>query len=177
MRHPAADSPWFTFETAAASGFRAYAFSGFEEAHRAYEFEIELVHGMDDKVQFHRDRLGGREENTTCWIRTSQGWAGGQFGTMAIPRIGQEVLLAPRTGSSSLAGSSIPATRSRTLFRNTRRERSSSPYPRREGKVRCADSTSCALRTREAWKRSTLTLSKRTCMLLCTACATSPKEE
>jgi type VI secretion system secreted protein VgrG len=45
------------------------------------------------KVQFHWDREGRRDENTTCWIRASQGWAGGQFGTMAIPRIGQEVLV------------------------------------------------------------------------------------
>jgi type VI secretion system secreted protein VgrG len=45
------------------------------------------------KVQFHWDRLGGQDENTTCWIRVSQGWAGGQFGTMAIPRIGQEVVV------------------------------------------------------------------------------------
>ena len=45
------------------------------------------------KVQFHWDRLGGYDENTTCWIRVSQGWAGGQFGTMAIPRIGHEVVV------------------------------------------------------------------------------------
>jgi type VI secretion system secreted protein VgrG len=43
------------------------------------------------KVQFHWDRLGRRDENTTCWMRVSQAWAGGQFGTMAIPRIGHEV--------------------------------------------------------------------------------------
>jgi type VI secretion system secreted protein VgrG len=45
------------------------------------------------KVQFHWDRLGAWDENTTCWIRPSQGWAGGQFGALAIPRIGQEVLV------------------------------------------------------------------------------------
>ena len=45
------------------------------------------------KVQFHWDRLGGHDENTTCWIRASQGWAGGQYGTMAIPRIGHEVVV------------------------------------------------------------------------------------
>jgi uncharacterized protein involved in type VI secretion and phage assembly len=47
MRHPTADSSWFTFETSAASGFRVYAFSGVEEMHRPYEFEIELVHDLD----------------------------------------------------------------------------------------------------------------------------------
>ena len=45
------------------------------------------------KVQFHWDRQGGRDENTSCWIRVAQGWAGGQFGTMAIPRIGHEVVV------------------------------------------------------------------------------------
>jgi len=45
------------------------------------------------KVQFHWDRLGGRDEKTTCWIRVSQGWAGGQYGAMAIPRMGQEVIV------------------------------------------------------------------------------------
>jgi hypothetical protein len=45
------------------------------------------------KVQFHWDRKGVRDEKTTCWIRVSQGWAGGQFGTMAIPRIGHEVIV------------------------------------------------------------------------------------
>ena len=45
------------------------------------------------KVQFHWDRLGACDENTTCWIRVSQGWSGGQYGTMAIPRIGQEVIV------------------------------------------------------------------------------------
>jgi len=45
------------------------------------------------KVQFHWDRLGGYDERTTCWIRVSQGWAGGQYGTMAIPRIGHEVIV------------------------------------------------------------------------------------
>ncbi|MDR1889831.1 MAG: type VI secretion system tip protein VgrG, partial [Zoogloeaceae bacterium] len=45
------------------------------------------------KVQFHWDREGKRDENTTCWIRVSQGWAGSQFGTMTIPRIGHEVIV------------------------------------------------------------------------------------
>jgi type VI secretion system secreted protein VgrG len=45
------------------------------------------------KVQFHWDRLGGYDENTTCWIRVSQGWGGSLYGTMAIPRIGHEVIV------------------------------------------------------------------------------------
>ena len=46
------------------------------------------------KVQFHWDREGRYDENTTCWIRVSQGWAGAQYGGMAIPRIGHEVIVA-----------------------------------------------------------------------------------
>ncbi len=45
------------------------------------------------KVQFFWDREGKRDENTSCWIRASQGWAGTEFGIMAIPRIGQEVIV------------------------------------------------------------------------------------
>ena len=45
------------------------------------------------KVQFHWDRLGAYDENTTCWVRVSQGWGGGHYGALAIPRIGQEVVV------------------------------------------------------------------------------------
>lgn len=45
------------------------------------------------KVQFFWDREGEWDENTTCWIRVSQGWAGTGFGNMAIPRIGHEVIV------------------------------------------------------------------------------------
>ncbi len=45
------------------------------------------------RVQFHWDRHGGHDERSSCWLRVSQGWAGGGFGMMAIPRVGQEVLV------------------------------------------------------------------------------------
>ena len=44
-------------------------------------------------VQFYWDRLGKQNENSSCWIRASQPWAGGNWGAMWIPRIGQEVLV------------------------------------------------------------------------------------
>ena len=44
-------------------------------------------------VQFYWDRLGQQNENSSCWIRVSQPWAGGNWGAMWIPRIGQEVLV------------------------------------------------------------------------------------
>ena len=45
------------------------------------------------KVQFHWDRQGENNENSSCWIRVSQVWAGASWGAMYIPRIGQEVIV------------------------------------------------------------------------------------
>jgi type VI secretion system secreted protein VgrG len=45
------------------------------------------------KVQFHWDRLGQSDENSSCWIRVSQTWAGKNWGAIHIPRIGQEVIV------------------------------------------------------------------------------------
>lgn len=45
------------------------------------------------KVQFHWDRYSKADENSSCWIRVSQAWAGKNWGAMYIPRIGQEVIV------------------------------------------------------------------------------------
>jgi type VI secretion system secreted protein VgrG len=45
------------------------------------------------KVQFHWDRYGKFDENSSCWIRVSQLWAGKNWGGIHIPRIGQEVIV------------------------------------------------------------------------------------
>lgn len=45
------------------------------------------------KVQFPWDRKGKKNEESSCWIRVSQAWAGGGWGALNIPRIGQEVLV------------------------------------------------------------------------------------
>ena len=45
------------------------------------------------KVHFHWDRLGKRDESSSCWIRTSQAWAGAGWGHIQLPRIGQEVVV------------------------------------------------------------------------------------
>jgi type VI secretion system secreted protein VgrG len=45
------------------------------------------------KVLFHWDRLGEADETSSCWIRVSQSLAGKNWGSMYIPRIGQEVLV------------------------------------------------------------------------------------
>lgn len=46
------------------------------------------------KVHFHWDRRDRRNRAVSCWVRVSQGWAGGNYGALAIPRIGHEVLVA-----------------------------------------------------------------------------------
>lgn len=45
------------------------------------------------KVQFHWDQEGSNNENSSCWIRVAHGWAGKSFGSIFIPRIGQEVVV------------------------------------------------------------------------------------
>ncbi len=45
------------------------------------------------KVQFHWDRCGQQDENSSCWVRVSQNWAGKQWGGMFLPHVGQEVIV------------------------------------------------------------------------------------
>ena len=45
------------------------------------------------KVQFRWDRRGKKDENSSCWIRVSHPWAGKGWGSVATPRIGQEVIV------------------------------------------------------------------------------------
>lgn len=45
------------------------------------------------KVQFHWDRYGNRDEQSSCWIRVGQLWAGPERGVMQVPRIGEEVIV------------------------------------------------------------------------------------
>lgn len=45
------------------------------------------------KVQFHWDRYGESDENSSLWVRVAQAWAGTNWGAIFIPRIGQEVVV------------------------------------------------------------------------------------
>jgi type VI secretion system secreted protein VgrG len=45
------------------------------------------------KVQFHWDRYGKNDENSSCWVRVGHAAAGKSFGAQQIPRIGQEVIV------------------------------------------------------------------------------------
>ena len=45
------------------------------------------------KVHFHWDRLDSKDENSSCFVRVSAGWAGAGWGFIQIPRIGHEVIV------------------------------------------------------------------------------------
>ncbi|KPX41841.1 VgrG protein [Pseudomonas syringae pv. helianthi] len=45
------------------------------------------------KVQFHWDRYGKFDDKSSCWVRVAQSGASGGFGSMQIPRVGDEVVV------------------------------------------------------------------------------------
>jgi type VI secretion system secreted protein VgrG len=45
------------------------------------------------KVEFDWDRIGQRDQKSSCWVRAAQTWAGKQWGALHTPRIGQEVIV------------------------------------------------------------------------------------
>jgi type VI secretion system secreted protein VgrG len=55
--------------------------------------EIETDKHGRVKVQFHWDRLGKKDENSSCWVRVAHPWAGKGFGMVALPRVGHEVVV------------------------------------------------------------------------------------
>ncbi len=55
--------------------------------------EIWTDHYGRVKIQFHWDREGKKDENSSCWVRVSHPWAGKNWGMVAIPRMGQEVIV------------------------------------------------------------------------------------
>ncbi|PRB81038.1 hypothetical protein CQ007_11865 [Pseudomonas sp. MYb185] len=83
------------------------------------------------KVQFHWDREGQADAHTSCWLRVASSWAGNQWGSIAIPRIGMEVLVSFLEGdpdqplvSGCLYNSAhpvpyeLPAHKTRSLFKS-----------------------------------------------------------
>ncbi len=54
------------------------------------------------RVSFQWDRLGRHDDDSSCWIRVSQGWAGRGYGTIVLPRVGQEVLVGFMNGNPDL---------------------------------------------------------------------------
>jgi len=55
--------------------------------------EIETDKHGRVKVQFHWDRKGKKDQNSSCWVRVAQPWAGKGFGMWTVPRIGHEVVV------------------------------------------------------------------------------------
>src|SRR5262249_26117833 len=45
------------------------------------------------KVQFHWDRHGKKDADSSCWIRVSNNWGGANWGGMFLPHVGQEVIV------------------------------------------------------------------------------------
>lgn len=45
------------------------------------------------KVKFPWDRESQGDGLSSCWLRVSQGWAGGRYGSVALPRVGHEVIV------------------------------------------------------------------------------------
>ncbi len=45
------------------------------------------------RIQYHWDREGEYDEKSSAWARVASTWAGSNFGFMAVPRIGQEVIV------------------------------------------------------------------------------------
>ena len=45
------------------------------------------------KLQFLWDREGQYNDHSSCWIRVTQPWAGKNWGMIAIPRVGQEIVV------------------------------------------------------------------------------------
>lgn len=45
------------------------------------------------KVQFHWDREGTYDENSSYWVRVASNWAHDGYGTVVIPRVGMEVMV------------------------------------------------------------------------------------
>ncbi len=45
------------------------------------------------KCQFHWDRYGSANQNSSCWIRVAQSWAGKKWGALYLPRVGHEVIV------------------------------------------------------------------------------------
>ncbi|NJM12159.1 MAG: type VI secretion system tip protein VgrG [Synechococcaceae cyanobacterium SM1_2_3] len=45
------------------------------------------------KCQFHWDRYGEANQDSSCWIRVAQSWAGKKWGALYLPRVGQEVIV------------------------------------------------------------------------------------
>ncbi len=76
------------------------------------------------------DRYGQDNEHSSAWLRVSQGWAGGQYGVVALPRVGHEVIVSFLDGdpdqpiitgrtyhATNMPPYSLPTNRTKTVLR------------------------------------------------------------
>ncbi|MGL5386766.1 MAG: type VI secretion system tip protein VgrG [Serratia sp. (in: enterobacteria)] len=83
------------------------------------------------RLQFLWDRYGESNDNSSCWIRVTQPWAGQGWGMLAIPRIGQEVVVDFLHGdpdqpivtgrtyhANNIPPGSLPASKTQMAFRS-----------------------------------------------------------
>ncbi|MBY8141622.1 type VI secretion system tip protein VgrG [Vibrio fluvialis] len=82
------------------------------------------------KLHFPWDRYSNGDEHSSCWVRVSQGWAGSQYGMIAIPRIGHEVIVSFLNGdpdqpivtgrtyhATNIAPYALPDNKTKTVLR------------------------------------------------------------
>ncbi|MCT8349912.1 type VI secretion system tip protein VgrG [Photorhabdus temperata] len=60
--------------------------------------EIYVNEHGEIRIHFHWNRYDEADDLASCWVRVSQGWNGNGFGFMAIPRVGQEVIVSYLNG-------------------------------------------------------------------------------
>jgi len=83
------------------------------------------------KVQFHWDQRGKNDENSSCWMRVAQGWAGQGWGAFFLPRVGQEVIVSFLDGdpdrplvtggvynATQVVPDALPANQTRSVIRS-----------------------------------------------------------
>lgn len=78
------------------------------------------------RVQFHWDREGAYDHKSSCWIPVSQSWAGAGYGSVNLPRVGQEVIV------DFLAGDPDRPVITGRVYTNLQK----TPYPLPEHKTR-----------------------------------------
>ncbi|MCM2438413.1 type VI secretion system tip protein VgrG [Agrobacterium vitis] len=94
------------------------------------------------KAWFPWDRRAKKDGSDTCWIRVSQSWAGGLWGSQVIPRIGMEVMIAYIDGdpdrplvtgvvpnTNNPVPYDLPANKTKSVFRtNTHKGKSAQKF-------------------------------------------------
>ncbi|WP_070205961.1 type VI secretion system tip protein TssI/VgrG [Escherichia coli] len=71
---------------------RRIVLTGHPQANLNREWQV-VASELHGRVKFNWDRYNPSNQDSSCWIRVAQAWAGTGFGNLAIPRVGQEVIV------------------------------------------------------------------------------------